>query len=205
MRFDSRSLRGILVAAVLAAWATTATAGKISGTVTAESEKAAANTVVYVETVKGVKAEPPGKPVLMDQRGLAFVPHVLPVLAGTTVQFRNSDDVAHNVFSPDKCAGAFNLGTWAPGGSKTYTFKKAGCVATILCIVHPDMEAYVVVLQNPFFATPEADGAFTIPGIPAGKYTLKVWSENHAAEPVQVTVPATGTVKANFHLKRGRG
>lgn len=201
MGLDKKSLPGILAASVLTVWAATATAGAISGTVTAKSEKDAANAVVYVETVKDMKAEPPEKPALMDQQSLTFVPHVLPVLAGTTVEFRNSDDVAHNVFSPDKCAGAFNLGTWAPGGSKTHAFKQAGCVATILCIVHPDMEAYVVVLQNPYFATPGADGTFTIPGVPAGKYTLEVWSEKFAAEPVQITVPATGTVKADFHLK----
>lgn len=201
MRFDRILFHGILAAAGLAACASTAAAGTISGTVSAKAEKAAANAVVYVETVKDMKVEPPEKPVLMDQRSLTFVPHVLPILAGTTVEFRNSDDVAHNVFSPDKCAGAFNLGTWAPGGSKTHTFKKAGCVATILCIVHPDMEAYVVVLQNPYFTTSGADGTFTIPEVPAGQYTLKIWSEKLAAEPIQITVPATGMVKANFQLK----
>lgn len=202
MVFESRlHLVFLLVAALGAGTATAAAAGTLTGTVTAKPEKFEADAVVYVQTVKDIKAEPPEKPAIMDQRNLAFAPHVLPVLAGTTVEFRNSDDVSHNVFSPDKCAGAFNLGTWAPGGSRTYTFKEAGCIATILCIVHPEMEAYVVVLQNPYFAATGADGAFTISGIPAGKYTLKVWSEKLKAEPAEVTVPGEGTVKIDFKLQ----
>ena len=126
---------------------------------------------------------------------------MLPILAGTTVRFENHDVVSHNVFSPDKCAGEFNLGTWAAGKSKDHTFEEAGCPATILCILHPNMEAYVVVLQNPYYAVTGAAGSFTIRNVPAGKYTLEIWSEKLKAEPVTITVPESGSVSTGFSLK----
>lgn len=199
MKFRWIPLLGALVA--LGAAAGPAGAGTITGTVTAKPEKVAANAVVYVETVEDSTFKPPAEPAVMDQRNLEFVPHVLPVVAGTTVEFRNSDNVSHNVFSPDKCAGELNLGTWPPGKSKQYTFKSAGCTATILCIVHPNMEAYVVVLQNPYFAVTGSDGSFAIAGVPPGKYTLGIWSEKLKAKPVGITVPKTGTIKVDFSLE----
>lgn len=87
----------------------------------------------------------------MDQKGLTFVPHVLPILVGTTVDFKNSDDVLHNVFTPSKAGDRFDLGTWGKGQMKSFTFKKPGEVV-ILCNVHPEMEAYIVVVETPYFA-----------------------------------------------------
>jgi len=191
----------LILAAVTVAGASAAGAGTITGTVTAKPDKYAANAVVYIESVKDSTFKPPAKPAVMDQKDLEFIPHVLPIVAGTTVRFENHDNVSHNVFSPDKCAGEFNLGTWPPGESKDHTFKDAGCAATILCIVHPDMEAYVVVLQNPYYAVTGSGGSFTIEDLPAGKYTLAIWSEKLKAEPVQVTVPESGTVETGFNLK----
>jgi len=101
-------------------------------------------------------------------------PYLLPVLVGTTVDFLNSDSVNHNVFSPD--GEGYNLGTWPKGQSKSYTFKKAG-VYTQLCSVHPEMEAFVIVLANPYFAVADKDGKFTINDVPDGHYDLKVFSK----------------------------
>jgi plastocyanin len=129
---------------------------------------------VYVQSVPGKTFPAPEAHVRIDQQNLTFKPHVLPVLVGTTVDFLNSDAVLHNVFSPDACAEKFNLGTWPKGQTKSFQFKKE-CVATLLCKVHPEMEAFVVAVPTPYFAVTKADGSYTIADVPDGSYTVKVW------------------------------
>jgi len=133
--------------------------------------------------------------------GLEFVPHVLPIIVGTTVDFLNSDDVLHNVFSPDSCSDKFNLGTWPKNESKTHKYEKLGCESVLLCNVHPEMQSYVIVLQNPYFAVTDKEGNFNIENIPPGNYTLKVWNEKLKAQEKQITVPKLGTIQINFELK----
>lgn len=179
-------------------------AGDITGKVMSRKQKYLPHTVVYVDSVAG-DFEAPREHVLMDQKGLVFVPHVLPVLAGTTVDFKNSDDVAHNVFTPDKSAEKFNLGTWPTGEIRSYTFEKrceSTCDAVMLCNVHPEMEAFVVIMQNPYFTVVDKEGGFTIEGVPEGEYTLKVWHPKRKAEDVAVVVPGEGSVEAEFTLKK---
>ena len=132
-----------------------------------------ADAVVYVAAIAG-KTFPAPKHAKMDQMNLVFSPHVLPVLVGTTVDFKNSDAVLHNVFSADACADKFNLGTWPKGESKSFTFKRE-CAATLLCKVHPEMEAFVVAVPTPYFAVTKADGSYDIADVPDGGYTVKVW------------------------------
>ena len=127
---------------------------------------------------------------------MVFIPHVLPVVLGTTVKFLNSDTVLHNVFTPSRAGNKFNLGTWPKGEVKTYIFDKLGEVR-LLCNVHPEMEALVVVLPNSHFVKTGPDGSFAIANVPAGKYTLKVWHEKLRFSPVEVDVPATGEVVAS--------
>src|ERR1039457_1300204 len=103
--------------------------------------------VVFVAKADG-NFKVPDKHVLLDQKKMTFIPGVLPVLVGTTVDFHNGDPMNHNVFSPD--GEGYNLGTWPPGENRSYTFKKAG-VYTQLCSIHPEMEGFIVVLQNPYF------------------------------------------------------
>jgi plastocyanin len=188
-------------AAVLLSMASVGVAGTVTGKVDAKPPKLREDTVVYVEAVTGKTFAPPEKHAEMDQANLSFVPHVLPVLVGTTVNFKNSDDVLHNVFTPDECADKFNLGSWAQGEVRSFTFKNAGCTATILCKVHPEMEAYVLVLQNPYFAVTTKDGSFTIPDVPKGDYTLQVWNERLKGAAQKVTVGEADTVSVNITLK----
>ena len=173
---------------------------QISGKVNTEENriKYKENTVVYIENAKGT-FNPPSKNVVMNQKNLVFIPHVLPVVAGTTVDFLNSDDVLHNVFSPDKCC-KFDLGTYAKGVSKSQKFDKAGSQAVLLCNVHPEMEAYVVVLQNPYFALTDKEGNFKIENVPAGNYTLKVWNEKLRGTDQSITVPSSGKLVVSFDL-----
>ncbi|MFQ5650004.1 MAG: carboxypeptidase regulatory-like domain-containing protein [bacterium] len=176
-------------------------AGTIKGKITVKGARDARNVVVYVDSAAG-EFKPPKEHVRMDQKNLTFIPHVLPVIQGTTVEYLNSDDVLHNVFTPDKCAEKFNLGTWAKGKSKSYEFKERGCVSVMLCNVHPEMEAWIVVLQNPYYSKTGKDGVFTIENVPAGKYTLRVWHKKLKAKPVEIEVPAKGEITVDFLMKR---
>lgn len=178
-----------------------ATAGTIKGKITTIGVKDAGDVVVYIEQAPG-EFKPPTEHAKMDQKNLTFIPHVLPILAGTTVDFLNSDDVLHNVFSPDKCAGRFNLGSWPKGEVRSHTFTQPDCQAVILCNIHAEMEARVVVLQNPYFYKTGEGGAFTIDNVPAGKYTLKVWHEKLRAPLKEISVPAKGEITVNFVMKR---
>ncbi len=176
-------------------------AGDIRGKVKARGWKHSGDAVVHIDKIPGTFPVPE-KHAAMDQKNLVFIPHVLPVLAGTTVDYQNSDDVLHNVFSPDKCAEKFNLGTWPKGQSRSYSFKEAGCFPVMLCNVHPEMEAYIVVLENPYYATSAKDGSYEIKNVPAGKYTLKIWHEKLKGQSVEVEVPEKGEVVVDFEIRR---
>jgi hypothetical protein len=124
---------------------------------------------------------------------------VLTVLVGTTVDFLNSDAVLHNVFTPDGCAEKFNLGTWPKGQIRSYEFKRE-CVATLLCKVHPEMEAFVLAVPTPYSAVTRADGSYRIPDVPDGTYTVKVWHPKLKGAQKSVTVAGAG--QADFEISR---
>jgi plastocyanin len=182
--------------------ASTAVAGDIKGTVKAKGARNAGNAVIYIEKIEGKTFEAPEEHLQMDQKNLTFIPHVLPVLKGTTVDFLNSDDVLHNVFSPDKCADKFNLGTWPKGEIRSHTFEIPACIPVLLCNVHPEMEAFVVVLESPYYAVTAKDGSYVIKDVPPGKYTLKIWHEKLKGKPAEVTVPAEGAITQDFQIRR---
>lgn len=177
-------------------------AGDIRGKVKARGWKHSGDAVVHIDKIPGTTFPVPEKHAAMDQKNLVFIPHVLPVLAGTSVDYLNSDDVLHNVFSPDKCAEKFNLGTWPKGQTRSYLFKEAGCFPVMLCNVHPEMEAYIVVLENPHYAVSAKDGSYEIKNVPAGKYTLKIWHEKLKGQSVEIEVPEKGEVVVDFEIKR---
>jgi len=152
--------------------------------------------LVYIDHMKG-EFPPPKENPHMSQKGLVFMPHILPVLKGSTVDFTNDDTVAHNVFSPQGSATPFNLGIYDTGVKKTETFNKLGEVP-LLCIVHPEMSAFVIVLQNPYYALTDSSGAFEIKNVPLGTYQLKVWDEKVKGPAQQVTVAAGKTTSVEF-------
>lgn len=128
---------------------------------------------------------------VMDQRHLSFQPGVLPVLRGTIVEFTNSDDVEHNVFSPSAIADAFDLGTYSHGQSRNVKLDQVGEVH-VLCNIHMEMEAHILVLDEPYFAVTDAKGVYAIRDVPAGEYELSVWSNGWLPKTEAVTLPATG-------------
>ena len=174
-------------------------AGDIHGKVAAHGVRNSADAVVYVDRIAGKTLPPPAAHAKMDQKNMQFLPHVLPVVEGTTVEFLNSDALLHNVFSPDACADKFNLGTWPQGQIKSYTFKKE-CVAALLCKVHPEMEGFVVAVPTPYYAVTAADGSFDIKDVPDGAYTVKVWHPK--AKAAQKSVSVKGATDVNFEISK---
>jgi plastocyanin len=144
------------------------------------------NVVVYLESVPGLegRGRPAGGAPVMRQEGEAFSPHVLPVMKGSIVAFPNTDPVFHNVFSLSRAA-SFDLGRYPRGEAKSVRFDTPG-VIKVFCHIHADMSGVVLVLDNPFFATPDAAGEFRIDGIPAGEYRAVAWHER--AHPVSLSV-----------------
>ncbi|MEE8437753.1 MAG: carboxypeptidase regulatory-like domain-containing protein [Candidatus Neomarinimicrobiota bacterium] len=176
-------------------------AGDITGKVTLKGVRGKQVTILYLEKVDSL-FKPPAQSIVMDQKNLKFEPHVMPVVVGTRVDFLNSDDVLHNVFSPDACAAKFNLGTWPKGEKRSFTFDKEGCFSVVLCNVHPEMEGWIIVLQNPFFAAADDQGTYRIENIPAGKYTLVAWHERLKNKSRIVEIPETGETSVDFTLSR---
>ena len=155
-------------------------ANEIKGKVSVQGIKSAGNIAVYVDTIPDKKFDAPKDHVVVDQNKMTFSPHVVAVQQGTTVDFLNSDSVGHNVYWPSVSGNkklAHNLGTWPKGEKKPFQFNDVG-TASLLCNVHPEMSGYVVVVPTPYFAVTDKDGTFEIKNIPAGKYSLKTWSED---------------------------
>lgn len=129
----------------------------------------------------------PGRAV-MDQRNETFVPRLLAIETGTTVDFPNSDAIFHNVFSLSR-ARRFDLGRYAAGRSKAVRFDRPG-VVRVFCDIHSHMSAFIVVFNHPYFKVTEADGRFRIDNVPPGTYTLVGWYEGEARVRKAVTVTA---------------
>lgn len=176
--------------------------GIIKGTINARAARYKKDTVVYIDHADGA-FEPPTTHPVVDQKNLVFRPHVLPIVQGTTVDFKNSDNVQHSIFSPSPVSDKMNLGTYGSDQVKPWTFKKIG-EAVLLCNIHAEMSAWVVVRQNPYFSITDEDGHFEIKDVPAGTYTLAVWNEKLSAEPQQITVKEGEITEVSFDLTRKR-
>ncbi len=184
--------------ALVAAISWTASAGTISGKVSGVKGES----VVYVEAVAGKTFPAPTAKTVVDQKGLMFVPHVVVVEQGATVDFLNSDTVAHNVFwtsiSGNKKLG-HNLGTWPKGEKRSFKFDDPG-VVPLLCNVHPEMAAYIIVAPTPYFVISNSSGEYKIENVPDGSYTVTAWHEGAKSQSKPVTVSGEG--KADFTLSK---
>ncbi len=145
------------------------------------------NIVLYLEQVDSIST-----PQILQvnpsirQEGESFIPHVLPIIKGTTVDFPNSDPIFHNVFSLSG-AKSFDLGRYPKGDSRAVTFDQPG-VVPVFCHLHSDMSAIILVLDNPFFSIPDSEGKYRIENIPPGTYTLIGWHERSERTAQQVSL-----------------
>jgi plastocyanin len=181
---------------LIAAVTVTAVAGTIEGKVSP------GKSVVYVDAIQGKTFPAPTQKPLLSQTALVFNPHLLVVQQGTTVEFQNNDSVQHNVFWPSMGGNkkeGHNLGTWPKGDKRSFTFEQAG-VVPLLCNVHPEMSAYIVVSPTPYFAETDASGNFKIDNVPDGKYNVVAWHEGSKLQTKPVDVSGIG--KVDFSLAK---
>jgi plastocyanin len=160
-----------LAAAAIPVRATVADAIDVHGTARIAG-RLAANIVVWLDDPSGPAHSSPGK-VVLDQRNLSFNPHVLVVRVGTTVQFPNNDRVFHNVFS-FRDGKRFDLGMYPVGALKFVTFDKPG-LSRIFCNIHPNMAAYVMAVDTPYFAVSDESGAFSVAAVPLIRSRYHAW------------------------------
>lgn len=187
---------GTAVWLLAASGVASAAGGTVSGTVDVTPAKYASETVVRIKEVPGRNTP---KTAIVDQKGMVFLPHVLAITAGDTVDFANHDSVSHNVYSTDN--EGFNLGSFPPNEKRPYTFRKTG-VYSLLCSIHPEMLGFVVVNQNRYAAVVDKSGHYSIDNVPPGTYQLEVWNSHAKAPPQTITVAEGKPVTANFSAKK---
>lgn len=206
------------------------TAGSISGTISVvrtkvktKGVKSSKDVVVYLEQVGDNDFPDPERSAKMDQKGLVFIPHVLPIQRGTTVDFLNNDNDKHNVYFVNNETGdTEDIGTWMPGESKSRKFERSDAedessktrnpeTLISLCKLHLEMAAYVVVMENPFFVMTPIDGdsqkaQFTMKNIPPGEYSLNTWHKKlklkGGSKKVIITAKETTTVNLEITKKK---
>lgn len=153
--------------------------------------------VVYLEHVDNFQYQQNEK-VIMDQKDMTIIPHVLPIVQGTTVYFTNHDNIYHNLFSFSRTK-KFDLGRFGTDEVRTVTFDRAG-VVRVFCDIHSFMSAFIVVLQNPFFQALDSDGSYLIENVPPGNYTIKLWYENLREISKEVEILPGDSVRVNFDV-----
>jgi plastocyanin len=158
------------------------------------------NILVFVS--KGVPAGKtwpvPKTPVVLDQNGCVYKPHVMGIMVGQTYRILNNDGVLHNIHTLPKVNAAFNKGMPPTLKEATTVFTKPEEVFHIKCDVHPWMSAYMAVFTHPFFSATATDGKFTIAGLDPGTYEITAWHERLGTQTASVTVGATDTKTQNF-------
>lgn len=157
------------------------------------------NVFVYVkQALEGQKFDVPTEPVVFDQRGCHYTPHVFGVRVNQPIQIINSDGTLHNVHALPKNSKEFNLGMPIQGMKLNQKFTAPEQMVKIKCEVHPWMSAYAGVMEHPFFAVTGEDGTFTIKDLPPGEYTLEAWHEKYGAQTATVKVPDQTEVNFSF-------
>ena len=166
--------------------------GNLTVSINSTPASAAKSAVVYLEDA------PKDKDVngTMDNRQMAFIPHVLVVTAGAKITFSNSDPFPHNVFSPDH--EKWDMGMIPAHSTRVRKFADPG-VYTVLCNVHPNMKAYIVVVPSNYFAKADKSGETVIRDVPAGKHKLVVWAPGVKTEQQEVTIEGDKTVTVELH------
>ena len=155
------------------------------------------NVIVFIKDAARAAALPASR-VEMIQQDEAFVPRVLAITRGSTVEFPNADPFFHNVFSLSRTA-TFDLGRYPRGERRSRTFTHAGLVK-VYCHLHSHMSASIMVFDHPYFTTPAADGRFVLADVPAGDLRLSAWHERIGESSKNIAVEAGRTTRVEFAL-----
>ena len=207
LKLLTRRFACILAASTFGVWPGTSAAEHISGRVEVlekgdVKEKLIRDVVVFVDGLKApLPEEPRRRRFQITSQNKAFGPRVEAVPVGAVVSFPNLDPIMHNVFSLSP-SNKFDLGLYKAGAAKDQRLDGPGLVR-IYCNIHPQMSAFVLVLENPYFTEARPDGTFRIENVPPGTYTVKAWFEKAQAEKV-VVVGAQGASNATFLLDARR-
>lgn len=161
------------------------------------------NAFVYIKSgLEGKKFEPPSQHVMIDQRGCWFIPQVIGMQAGQSLEVTNSDPVTHNIHPRSRINREWNQNQ-PPGTAPIVRkfFNLPEVMIRVKCNIHAWMKAWIGVVDNPYFAVTGTDGSFEFKNVPPGVYTVEAWQENLGTQDKQVTVPASGKASADFSFK----
>ena len=159
---------------------------------------------VFVRVTEGLgdkKFPPSTEPAVIDQHGCQYIPHVIGVQVGQPLKFTTSDQTLHNVHGMPKKNAQFNFAMPKFVKQKDTTFTTPEVMVAVKCDVHPWMNGWVGVVDNPFFAVSGADGTYTIQNLPPGEYTIEAWQEKLGTQTAKVKVDGCGTATADFKFK----
>ena len=157
------------------------------------------NAFVYLKGgLEGMSFPTPSEPVILNQEGCVYVPHVLGLQVGQPLEILNSDMTLHNIHATPSSNREFNIGQPVQNMSTTRTFDTVEVMVPFKCDVHRWMNSYAGVLDHPYFAVSGADGSFSIGNVPPGDYTVGVWHERLGEMDMAVTVGESATVDASF-------
>ncbi|MBW4037298.1 MAG: hypothetical protein HIU91_00225 [Acidobacteria bacterium] len=160
-----------------------------------------ANVFIYIKSGAPDASAPSNTPpVLLDQKGCRYVPHVIALQQGGTVEFRNSDPTMHNVHTMPTQVGnnSVDLSEAPMGPPQTEKFNSPEVMLPVRCNNHPWMSAFINVAPNRYFAVTGTNGTFTIPDLAPGTYTVAAVQEKLGEQDMQITVPAKSTAKVSF-------
>jgi len=157
-----------------------------------------ANVFVYVKNISG-NYPPPSAPVVLDQHGCQYRPHMIPIQVGQPLQIKNSDATLHNIHALPVVNSQFNEGQPVQGMVSTKKFGKAEITPfKVKCDVHGWMKAWMAVMPNPFYSVSQSNGTFTISNLPPGQYTIVAWHEKYGAKEQQITVAPKESKTVDF-------
>lgn len=160
------------------------------------------NVFVYVKTgLEGKFFAVPDEPVVLDQKGCMYVPHVVGIQARQNLKVVTSDHTTHNIHPLPNVNPGWNVSQPPGADAIIRSFRRPEVSIPVKCNQHPWMRAYIHVLSHPFYAVSGPDGSFEIKGLPPGKYDIEAVHEQYGAMTQQVTVPAKGSAPVEFAYK----
>jgi len=161
-----------------------------------------ANVFVWVKSgLPDKQWQVPTSPVMLDQNGCMYKPHVIGVMAGQQIDIKNSDQTNHNIHPQPQTNQEWNESQPPGTPDKMQSFPRQEVMIAVKCNIHPWMRSYIGVVSHPFFAVTGSDGTYTIKGLPPGTYTIQIVHEKYGTQEQQVTVGAKETKTADFSVK----